>query len=133
MECVTGIRGFLARQGIRDTKKWEKAVSDHFKMLYAMQNLTFIDGTPTNPKTESDWRVSDILIESLEILVRYPGKAVDDRQNGGTSRLKHDGLYAPDAIHIVLAKRSGCSCLATFDQDFLESKKEIQPIVLNIP
>jgi predicted nucleic acid-binding protein len=132
MECITGIRGILAHQGIRDTKKWEKAVKDHFDALYKMQNLRFIDGTPADPKTEFDWRLSDVLFESLAILVKYSGKAVEDRQNRKLSKLKHDGLYAPDAIHVVLAKRSGCSRLATFDQDFLESKKEIQPIVLNI-
>lgn len=97
-----------------------------------MRNLSFIDGTPEKPEIKSDWRVSDILFDGFAIIIRYSGKALDSREGKRLPRLEYDGMYAPDAIHIVLAQRSGCSHLATFDHDFLESKKEVQPILLDM-
>jgi predicted nucleic acid-binding protein len=134
MECITGVRDFLTKQGVRDTKRWEAAVKSHFEALYKMPNLKFIDGTPQNPSAKSaNWPVSDILLEAFTILSSYSGKAIEDRNTRRAfPTYKYDGLYSPDALHIVLAKRSGCSRLATFDQDFIESKKEIPPIVLNV-
>jgi predicted nucleic acid-binding protein len=36
-----------------------------------------------------------------------------------------------DALHIVLAKKMGCSKIATFDMDFMDTKDEVEPMLLS--
>lgn len=51
--------------------------------------------------------------------------------NQRTSVPEHDGVHAMDVLHIVIAKRMGCSNIATDDRDFEETRSEIEPMLLD--
>lgn len=131
MEGIKGIRGFLVALGQRDPQKWNEATQDFLTMLLALKNVEFIQGTPSERTTERQPSFAEILWKAFDILAKYSGKAVDHDEGGNRlPTLRHDGLGADDAIHIELAKEASCRYLATTDKDFLESRSEIEPLLL---
>ncbi len=64
--------------------------------------------------------------EGLRIMKQYRGRVVQGRTGG----YEHDGIHTMDAYHIVVAKTVGCSKIATFDNDFDQTRTEIEPLKL---
>jgi len=130
MELMTSLRGLLTSHGVRDPQKWRSAIEEAFQAIFRVKNIVLVEGNPNERIGTDEIRdlfYSSIVWEAFEILTKHPGKAGLDKEN----KLKHDGLSAPDVIHIALAKRLACSEIASFDEDFLESKGEIYALILH--
>ena|SRR5271157_1352452 len=122
METITSGRQILAKY----TKYPEQANNDRVinatKFFFALKNLEIIpDINGFNPLS------SDILDDSLRYINKYTGNYV----NSAGGNREHDGLYAPDCIHLSFAIKSNCDTFITRDNDFNEvSGKE--PIKVEI-
>jgi predicted nucleic acid-binding protein len=128
MELVKQIRELLVRADVCTKEDWEKAIKMAFEAIYSMPNMKIIEGTVLEKgKTDklSLLYHSEIAWDSFNIMTKYCGKV---KVNGAI--FCHDGIHPVDAVHIALAKRMGCTAIATFDKDFRETDKEVPSIVL---
>lgn len=112
-----------------DPQTWKERMSEAYKVINSIKNIKIVEGNP-------DERVgtalikgilySEIVKEAHGILEKYTGKVYDSRQEG----LIHSGINCVDGLHIVLARKTGCYKIATFDNGFLETTSEIVPLLL---
>jgi len=103
---------------------WEKDVQKAISWIYSLKNVKFIEGA--EPLSSSlGYRL--LAEDSLKTLLSFPGT----HKYNDTFDPRHDGLSPIDAMHLELAKKSGCSCIATFDSDFTESDGYVPVLNLN--
>lgn len=131
MEIIKIIREILVEiEGVHNPDDWKREVDEAIKSIYGIENIQIVEGKhdemPTEPPEK--FHFSGLVRQAFTILRNYSGKTGEDRERQG--RYVHDGLYPMDALHIALAKAIGCDKIATFDQDFAESKAEIPPLNL---
>lgn len=74
----------------------------------------------------------EVIEEGLRIMMQFPGnvKLKTDKKRH-TKKYHHEGLHIDDAYHIKLAKDLLCAKIATFDNDFDETRAEIVPLLLH--
>ncbi len=107
----------LEFEGVMSPADWQRDANIAIASIYKMKNIKIYEEPSSSVQ---------FLADSLDVLRTYPGaiKRVGDHD-------KHDGIHPMDALHILMAKRLGCTEIATFDRDFDETSREIPPIILN--
>lgn len=128
MELIKQIRELLVKADVCMKADWEQAIKQAFQAIYSMQNIKIIEGTVVE-KDETDSITllthSEIAWDSFNIMNKYCGTVKVN--NGGFC---HDGIHPVDAVHIALAKRMGCTAIATFDRDFRETDDVVKSLFL---
>ena len=123
-ELVKSLREVMVKyENIKLANDWKIEIGKALKAIYEIQNLDI-----KKVFTKNDGKqllTEEIANEGINILQKYPGKV-----SKKDDEFEHDGLHPMDTYHIVLAKTLGCSALATFDNDFDESKTEIPTLKL---
>lgn len=131
MELIKSLRELLIKySGIRRMDDVEKIVRDSISKLFTIRNMYFMVGyneaIPVLSETKELY-YNTVSKEAFDIMCNCSGKC-DYAYNSG--EIEHKGLHAPDVFHVVLAKKCKCDKLATFEWNFLQTKNEISPIVL---
>ncbi|MFQ5951635.1 MAG: type II toxin-antitoxin system VapC family toxin [Candidatus Geothermarchaeales archaeon] len=118
LEFISAARRILAEKGdVDDSDQREEIVSESVEAIFQMKNLTMVDFS------HDEITLSDSLLRAYDVLRRYfTGRT--------TSNGRHLTLKAADALHIVMAQRLGCDKIVTFDENFVETEPEIEPILL---
>ena len=128
MELVKQLRELLVKANVCMKADWETAVKTAFEAIYKMQNMKIIEGTVAE-KGQSDscslLTHSEVAWDSFNIMNKYCGSV--KLKNGG---FVHDGIHPVDAVHVALAKKTGCSMIATLDRDFKETDNEVKSLIL---
>jgi predicted nucleic acid-binding protein len=128
MELVKQLRELLVKANVCMKADWEQAVKIAFESIYKMQNMKIIEGTLTE-KGEVDpctlLTHSEVAWDSFNLMTKYCG-SVKLKNNV----LVHDGIHPVDAVHVALAKKLGCSMIATLDRDFKETDSEVKSLIL---
>ena len=128
MELVKQLRELMVKQGVCKKADWEENIKKAFEAIYKMQNVRIIEALTTTEGQLDKLALlthSEIAWDGFNIMNKYPGSARPSDFN-----FVHDGIHPVDAIHIALAKKTGCSAIATFDRDFKETNPDIAPILL---
>jgi predicted nucleic acid-binding protein len=106
-------------------KDWQEEIKRGLQTIYGLKNVklvkNFITASTGQPVT-----LDYVSTEGLRIIDTYPGKT--ERNSRGDP--VHDGCHIMDTYHIVLAKELGCSKIATFDNDYVETKHECDALHL---
>jgi predicted nucleic acid-binding protein len=130
MELTKNVRSLCVKLlGEYDSRSWNERMAEAYKVINSIKNIKIIEGNPderVGTALIKDILYSDIVKEAHSILAKYSGKVYDDPEKG----FIHSGLNCVDGLHIILAKRTGCYKIATFDNGFLETASEIVPLLL---
>lgn len=129
-EVVKGIRNIFAKKGESNPAVWMVEEKSFINRISRFQGIKIIEGRPdertglaTDPMV-----FGSISRDALQIMMNHGGKS---KFVEATKKLEHDGVHPMDVLHIALAKKMGCSKIATFDEDFLETKDELEPMLLS--
>lgn len=128
MELVKQIRELLVRADVCSKVDWEREIKSAFEAIYKMQNIKIIEGMVAEKGKLDQVSLlthSEVAWDSFNIMNKYCGAV---KLNNGS--LVHDGIHPVDAVHIALAKKMGCSAIATLDRDFKETDGEVQSLIL---
>jgi len=128
MELVKQIRELLVKSGTYDPSDWQASIRKAIEGIYSIKNVKIVEGSQNERRPfgmVSELSHSEIAWESFDIITKYHGK-IKEGKNG----LEHDGIHPVDALHVALAKRMGCTMIATFDRDFRETAPEVQSLLL---
>jgi predicted nucleic acid-binding protein len=128
MELIKQVRELLVKANICNRKDWDANIKKAVEAIYKMQNIKIVEGSSDEQKSSSivsGLSHSEIAWESFEVMNKYQG-FVKQKNN----ELEHDGIHPVDAVHITLAKKMGCSMIATLDRDFRETDGEIKSLLL---
>ena len=128
MELIKQIRELLVKADVCMKADWERAIKSAFEAIYKMQNIKIIEGTVAEKGQLDSITLlthSEIAWDSFNIMNKYCGAV---KVTNGS--LFHDGIHPVDAVHIALAKRMGCSAIATLDRDFKETDGEVPSLIL---
>jgi predicted nucleic acid-binding protein len=128
MELVKQIRELLVKQNVFDHGEWQESVKEAVEAIFRMKNVKIVEGNPDERKaiaTDSGLSHSAIAWDSFDIINKYQG-SVKRRKN----EFEHDGIHPVDAVHISLARKMGCSMIATLDRDFREADSEVKSLLL---
>ena len=108
---------------------WESSIKRALEALYKMRNVRIIEAMNGEAEQTNVTNLvlthSEIAWDGFNIINKYPG-SVKQRDN----LFYHDGIHPIDAVHLALAKKTGCSAIATFDRDFRETNAEVPSILL---
>jgi predicted nucleic acid-binding protein len=129
MELVKQFRELLIKSNICMKADWESSIKKALEALYKMRNVRIIEAMNGEAEQTNVTNLvlthSEIAWDGFNIINKYPG-SVKQRDN----LFYHDGLHPIDAVHLALAKKTGCSAIATFDRDFRETDAELPSILL---
>ena len=127
-ELIKVIRKNSVEHNILDAIKWDATERKAIQAIFAIKGLSVIKGEPNDAKNYiGQMTFGRISSEALVLMKKYPGKV---GTNYKTGKKEHDGISPVDAYHIILAKRCDCDLLATLDNDFMETRSEITPLVI---
>jgi len=130
LELIKIIREILVQlEDVRDPKEWEKEIRIVIETIFKTNNIKIVEGPSKECARFDDIRdllYATVLWDSFELMNKYQGKIL---WNG--HEFRHEGLYPADTLHLVLAKKTGCNKIATFDRDFDETRDVVQPIILD--
>ena len=127
MELVKQLRELLVKSNVCVKADWESSIKKAFEAIYKMQNVKIIEAinSENGQINATVLSHSEIAWDSFNIMNKYPG-SVKMKDN----QFYHDGIHPVDAVHITLAKKTGCLAIATFDRDFRETNADLQSLVL---
>jgi predicted nucleic acid-binding protein len=131
MELIKSLRELLIAYGnVRKTDDVEKIIREQISNLFKIKNIVFFEGRPPDlePMPEAlGLYYCEVCNEALTLLYKCTGKASLDNETG---KIIHKGLHTADVFHVVLARKSHCNKIATFEWNFKEAEKEITPLIL---
>jgi len=124
MEIITAGRRILVENTTNSLTTIDQNVLQSIKFIFSLQNVEIIPNATFNPFSEI------LLSNGLRNVKKYVGHI---RMNPTNGKREHDGLYAPDCIHLSLALQSHCDTFVTRDGDFNEiiGKEQIKVEILH--
>lgn len=127
-EFVKFIRNLSVANGDNDPQKWLEREKRLLDVIWRLKGVKIIEGTSEERAVSgTNLSFADVSMEALTLMKKYGGSV---KRNPNTNKMEHDGIHPMDALHIAVAKGMGCSKIATFDNDFIETKAEIEPMRL---
>lgn len=131
-EVVKFIRNIFVLNGKYNPEVWMQEEKNVIDRIFRLQGVKIIEGRPDEIRTLKPEEIAfgNLSHDALETLLKYGGRMKFRKKK---RRREHDGVHPMDVLHIALAKKMLCAKIATFDFDFKETKKEIEPIVLEYP
>jgi predicted nucleic acid-binding protein len=111
IETFTSGKHILVKEGHGTIDELDAKAKESIKYFFMTPNIEII------PKDTDECKLYEILTESNRFANTYKGKIKYD----GTNR-EYDGFYAPDVMHLALARKYGCERIVTTDGDFDAAK-----------
>jgi predicted nucleic acid-binding protein len=129
-EVIKFIRNVFVKKGQSSPASWIADEKRFIDRISRFSGIKIIEGRPDERKGLSvdPMIFGSVSKDALSILMNHGGKS---KFNVVTGKPEHDGIHPMDALHIVLAKKMGCSKIATFDMDFMDTKDEVEPMLLS--
>ncbi len=129
MELEKQLRELMVKSNVCLRTDWDTNIKSCLKAIYKMQNVKIIEAITTDEEQIDIGSLlhSELAWDTFNIMTKYPGNIKLNRNNG---QFNHDGLHPVDAVHLALAKKTGCLAIATFDRDFRETNSEVQSLLL---
>lgn len=127
-EFIKFIRHLSVTNGENNPQKWLDKEKNLLASVWKLKGVKIIEGkSEEHVVTGTNLAFADVSMEALSLMRKYGGSA---KRNPQTNKMEHDGLHPMDALHLAVAKGMGCSKIATFDNDFNETKSELEPVYL---
>jgi predicted nucleic acid-binding protein len=113
-----------------DPTDWNDQIEKGFRSIFSIGNIKVVKQYVK--RNNQPLLFDDVVEEGLRIMKQFPGNIVEkDDKETNTKKYRHNGIHSVDAYHIKLAKELQCAKIATFDNDFDETRAEIVPLILH--
>jgi predicted nucleic acid-binding protein len=130
MELTKAVRSLCVElMSEYDPENWKQFIAKVYEVINSFKNIKIVEGNPSERVGISmirDILYSEIVKEAHNILSRHNGKVFVNEKG----KLTHSGINCVDSLHIILARKTGCGRIATFDNGFVETKSEMIPLML---
>lgn len=133
MEVVKVLRYLYVEKGKQDPGFWNTKTNEAIEKIYRLPKMKIVKGLISetgktySPTLCDEMAFGKFIDESLELLKKYSGSVKQDSRG---KKLEHNGISVVDALHIIIAKKFECNKIVSFDNDFEETKMEIEPVVI---